>query len=78
MAVKPRQTPRSCTNVAEKDTVKPKIHPHLPGAKRGYGLKRNKPQKGAKRNAEVKGLSAMTCMGRPTILVYSKARTFIN
>jgi len=32
----------------------------LPEAKRGYGLKRNKPQKGAKRNAEVKGLSAMT------------------
>jgi|GEM_PF-4248714 len=26
--------------------------------------------------AEVKGLSAMTCMGRPTILAYSKARTF--
>lgn len=58
--------------------VKPKIHPHLPEAKRGYELKRNKPQKGTKRNAEVKGLSAMTCMGYPTILINSQTRKFIN
>lgn len=65
-------------NVAEKDTVKSKIHLHLPEAKRGYGLKRNNPPKGTKRNAEVKELSAMACMGRSAILVNSQTRKFIN
>lgn len=58
--------------------VKPKIHPHLPEAKRGYELKRNKPPKGTKRNAEVKELSVMDCMGRSAILVNSQTRKFIK